>query len=136
MPAILSTEIETEATDMMEIKNYTTAEKEYMVLNGSAMRVMPGTAAIRLIADRHQGVGADRVLVFTGTHEEPSFLVYEESYGVSVSARSMGAINVQIIIVYLVGHVLDANIAEDIALRHHVTVYQTETGHIRRVIHG
>jgi c-di-AMP phosphodiesterase-like protein len=32
-----------------------------------------------------------------------SFLVYEESYGVSVSARSMGAINVQVIMEKLGG---------------------------------
>ena len=106
MPAILSTEIETEATDMMEIKNYTTAEKEYMVLNGSTMRVMPGTAAIRLLADRHQG--ADRVLVFTGTHEEPSFLVYEAD-GTQTEPEAM---DYKIIVRYLAEEGIAANPAE------------------------
>ena len=93
---------------MMEIKNYTTAEKEYMVLNGSTMRVMPGTAAIRLLADRHQGVGADRVLVFTGTHEEPSFLVYEAD-GTQVDAEAM---DYKILVRYLAEEGIAANPAE------------------------
>ena len=93
---------------MMEIKNYTTAEKEYMVLNGSAMRVMPGTAAIRLLADRHQGVGADRVLVFTGTHEEPSFLVYEAD-GTQAEPAAM---DYKILVRYLAEEGIAANPAE------------------------
>ncbi|MCI6284605.1 diaminopimelate epimerase [Selenomonas sp.] len=93
---------------MMMIKNYTTAEKEYMVLNGSTMRVMPGAAAIRLLADRHQGVGADRVLVFTGTHEEPSFLVYEAD-GTQVDAEAM---DYKILVRYLAEEGIAANPAE------------------------
>ena len=93
---------------MMMIKNYTTAEKEYMVLNGSTMRDMPGAAAIRLLADRHQGVGADRVLVFTGTHEEPSFLVYEAD-GTQVDAEAM---DYKILVRYLAEEGIAANPAE------------------------
>ena len=93
---------------MMMIKNYTTAEKEYMVLNGSTMRDMPGAAAIRLLADRHQGVGADRVLVFTGTHEEPSFLVYAAD-GTQVAAEAM---DYKILVRYLAGAGIAANPAE------------------------
>lgn len=93
---------------MMMIKNYTTAEKEYMVLNGSTMRVMPGAAAIRLLADRHQGVGADRVLVFTGTHEEPSFLVYEQD-GTQADATPM---DYKILVRYLAEEGIAANPAE------------------------
>ena len=93
---------------MMMIKNYTTAEKEYMVLNGSTMRVMPGAAAIRLLADRHQGVGADRVLVFTGTHEEPSFLVYEAD-GTQANAAPM---DYKILVRYLAEEGIAANPAE------------------------
>ena len=93
---------------MMMIKNYTTAEKEYMVLNGSTMRVMPGAAAIRLLADRHQGVGADCVLVFTGTHEEPSFLVYEQD-GTQADATPM---DYKILVRYLAEEGIAANPAE------------------------
>ncbi|MDY4416025.1 diaminopimelate epimerase [Selenomonas sp.] len=93
---------------MMMIKNYTTAEKEYMVLNGSTMRDMPGAAAIRLLADRHQGVGADRVLVFTGTHEEPSFLVYEAD-GTQANAAPM---DYKILVRYLAEEGIAANPAE------------------------
>ncbi|MDY6267766.1 MAG: diaminopimelate epimerase [Selenomonadaceae bacterium] len=93
---------------MMEIKNYTTAEKEYMVLNGSTMRVMPGAAAIRLLADRRQGVGADRVLIFTGTHEQPSFLVYEAD-GTQAEAESM---DYKILVRYLAEEGIAANPAE------------------------
>ena len=93
---------------MMVIKNYTTAEKEYMVLNGSTMQVMPGAAAIRLLANRRNGVGADRVLVFTGTHEEPSFLVYEAD-GTQVGAESM---DYKIIVRYLAEEGIAANPAE------------------------
>ena len=93
---------------MMEIKNYTTAEKEYMVLNGSTMRVMPGAAAIRLLAGRRQGVGADRVLIFTGTHEQPSFLVYEAD-GTQAEAESM---DYKILVRYLAEEGIAANPAE------------------------
>ena len=93
---------------MMMIKNYTTAEKEYMVLNGSTMQNMPGAAAIRLLADRRNGVGADRVLVFTGTHEEPSFLVYEAD-GTQVDAESL---DYKIIVRYLAEEGIAANPAE------------------------
>ena len=94
---------------MMMIKNYTTAEKEYMVLNGSTMHdSMPGAAAIRLLADRRQGVGADRVLVFTGTHEEPSFLAYEAD-GTQVGPEAM---DYKILVRYLAEEGIAANPAE------------------------
>lgn len=59
---------------MMLIRSYLVEEKEVMVLDGTA-GFMPGGAAIRLLTGR-QGVGADRVLVFTGTEEIPSFQAY------------------------------------------------------------
>ena len=47
------------------------------MLNASAEgSYLPGTAGVRLLADRRQGVGADRILVFTSTKAEPSLLVY------------------------------------------------------------
>ena len=62
---------------MMMVMSYTVDGKEYLVLNASAEgSFLPGMAGVRLLADRHQGVGADRVLVFTGTKAEPSLLVY------------------------------------------------------------
>ena len=61
---------------MMMVMSYTVDGKEYLVLNASAEgSFLPGMAGV-LLADRHQGVGADRVLVFTGTKAEPSLLVY------------------------------------------------------------
>ena len=60
---------------MMLVRVYLVEDKEVMVLDGTA-GFMPGSSAVRLLADRHQGVGADRVLVFTGTKAEPSLLVY------------------------------------------------------------
>ncbi len=62
---------------MMVVFSYTMDGKEYLVLNASEKgNFLPQAAGVRLLADRHQGVGADRVLVFTGTKEEPSLLVY------------------------------------------------------------
>ena len=56
---------------MMMVMSYTVDGKEYLVLNASAEgSFLPGMAGVRLLADRHQGVGADRVLVFTGTKAE------------------------------------------------------------------
>jgi diaminopimelate epimerase len=60
---------------MMLVRNYLVEDKEIMVLDGTA-GFMPGAGAIRLLADRHQGIGADRIIVFTGTEEIPSFRVY------------------------------------------------------------
>jgi len=59
---------------MMLVRSYLVEDKEIMVLDGTA-GYMPGEAAIRLLASR-QGVGADRVLVFTGTQEVPSFTAF------------------------------------------------------------
>ena len=60
---------------MMLVQDFVVEDKEYMVLDGTA-GFMPGEAAIRLLAHRRQGVGADRVLVFTGTDEVPSFVAF------------------------------------------------------------
>lgn len=59
---------------MMLIRSYLVEDKEVMILDGTA-GFLPGREAIRLLAGR-QGVGADRVLVFTGTEEVPSFQAY------------------------------------------------------------
>ena len=59
---------------MMLVRSYLVEDKEVMVLDGTT-GFMPGAAAIRLLAGR-QGVGADRVLVFTGTQELPSFTAF------------------------------------------------------------
>lgn len=59
---------------MMLVRSYLVEDKEIMVLDGTA-GYMPGEAAIRLLTSR-QGVGADRVLVFTGTQEIPSFTAF------------------------------------------------------------
>lgn len=62
---------------MMVVFSYRMDGKEYLVLNASEQgSFLPKAAGVRLLSDRHQGVGADRVLIFTGTKEEPSLLVY------------------------------------------------------------
>lgn len=60
---------------MMVIQDFVVGDKEYMIVNGTE-GFMPGAAAIRLLAHRRLGVGADRVLVFTGTEEVPTFVAF------------------------------------------------------------
>ena len=72
-------------------KKYIVDSVEYLVLDGTSGR-MPGQAGLELLADRGLGVGAEYVMVFTGTEQEPSFLLYRsdgqrtetgrEAYGV------------------------------------------------------
>lgn len=66
--------LERPVTEMMLVRSYLMEDKEVMMLDGTT-GFMPGAAAIRLLASR-QGVGADRILVFTGTQEIPSFKVF------------------------------------------------------------
>jgi len=60
---------------MLVVRNYIVDDQEYMVLDGTA-GFMPGSEAVRLLTNRRIGVGADRVLVFTGTDSVPSFVAY------------------------------------------------------------
>lgn len=62
-------------TGMMIVRIYRVENQEYMVMDGTTS-FMPGAAAIRLLAHRRFGVGADRVLVFTGSEEIPSFKAF------------------------------------------------------------
>ena len=62
-------------TGMMIVRIYKVEKQEYMVMDGTT-GFMPGAAAIRLLAHRRFGVGADRVLVFTGSEEIPSFKAF------------------------------------------------------------
>lgn len=59
----------------MIVRIYKANGKEYMVMDGTT-GFMPGSGAIRLLAHRRYGVGADRVLVFTGSDEVPSFKAF------------------------------------------------------------
>lgn len=60
---------------MLLVRNYLVEGKEYMVLDGTS-GFMPGSEAIRLLCSRFRGVGADRVIVFVGTEEIPSFKAF------------------------------------------------------------
>lgn len=60
---------------MMVVRNYIVNDVEYMVVNG-IRDYMPGREAVRLLAHHKKGVGADRVMVFTGSDQEPSFRLY------------------------------------------------------------
>ena len=62
-------------TGMMIVRIYQVEKQEYMVMDGTT-GFMPEAAAIRLLAHRRFGVGADRVLVFTGSEEIPSFKAF------------------------------------------------------------
>ncbi len=56
-------------------KIYNMENKEYLVLNGTDPR-MPDRSGRKILMDRKYGVGADYILVFTGSDQEPSFLLY------------------------------------------------------------
>ena len=71
---------------MMVARNYMLHGLEYMVWNGTR-GYMPGRKAIRLLAHRRSGVGADRVMVFTGSGQEPSFRLYGTDGGSLAAGR-------------------------------------------------
>lgn len=50
---------------MMLARGFLAEGKEYLVLEGN-LGFMPGSAAIRLLMDRNEGAGADRVLISAG----------------------------------------------------------------------
>lgn len=60
---------------MLVVKSYLVEEKEYMVIDVTA-DFMPGSAAIRLLANYREGVGASRVILRRAS-EEPRFVVYD-----------------------------------------------------------
>ncbi len=60
---------------------------EIMVLDGRN-HAMPGSNGLSLLAHRKLGVGADRILVFTGTEEQPSFIAYDAEGSFSEAGRS------------------------------------------------
>lgn len=61
---------------MLLVRLYRVEDKEVMVMDGS-QEFMPGANAIRLLASRKSGVGADRVLVFCGTKKQQGFIAYD-----------------------------------------------------------
>ncbi len=60
---------------------------EIMVLDGRD-DFMLGSRGMALLAHRKLGVGADRILVFTGTEEQPSFIAYDTDGCFSEARRS------------------------------------------------
>lgn len=60
---------------MLVVKSYLVEEKEYMVIDATA-DFMPGSAAIRLLANYREGVGASRIILRCGS-EAPTFVVYD-----------------------------------------------------------
>lgn len=94
---------------MLAAKIYQTENDEVMVLSQrECEEVMPSAAAIRLLADRRSGVGADRVLLFTGTQREPSFLVFAAD-GTELRPEAQ---DYQILVRYLAEEHIAANPAE------------------------
>ena len=60
---------------MTVVRVYKAENKEYMVVDGT-QGFLPGAAAVRLLMHRRHGVGTDRLLVFTGSEEVPSFAAF------------------------------------------------------------
>ena len=68
-------------------KHYIIDGVEVMVLDGRN-HAMPGSNGMALLAHRKLGVGADRILVFTGTEEQPSFIAYGADGSLDEARRS------------------------------------------------
>ncbi|MDD7056723.1 MAG: diaminopimelate epimerase [Selenomonadaceae bacterium] len=62
-------------TGMFSAKIYHMEQQEILVLDGT-QGFLPGMAAIQRICSRGLGVGLDRVILFTGTEQHPSFRAY------------------------------------------------------------
>ena len=60
---------------MLLVRLYRVEDKEVMVMDGSR-DFMPETGAIRLLASRESGVGADRVLVYCGRQHKHGFRAF------------------------------------------------------------
>ncbi|MBO5650538.1 MAG: diaminopimelate epimerase [Selenomonas sp.] len=60
---------------MLLVRLYRVEDKEVMVMDGSR-DFMPETGAIRLLASRESGVGADRVIVYCGKQHKTGFRVF------------------------------------------------------------
>ncbi|WP_196591069.1 hypothetical protein [Pectinatus frisingensis] len=59
---------------MHVVMNFLYGDIEYMVYE--AVDYMPGSASMELLCSRKYGIGADRMLIFTDAHTEPSFRVF------------------------------------------------------------
>ena len=62
---------------MQIVTNFLFEGVEYMIYE--AVGYIPGAAGIELLCSRKYGIGADRMLLFTGSQSEPSFRVFASS---------------------------------------------------------
>ena len=60
---------------MMVVKGFVAEGKDYLVLDGTK-GFMPGPAAMRLLMDKQEGVGADKALVLAGSHEHAAICAF------------------------------------------------------------
>jgi hypothetical protein len=60
---------------MLLVRLYRVEDKEVMVMDGTN-GYMPETGAIRLLARRESGVGADRVIVYCGKQNREGFRAF------------------------------------------------------------
>lgn len=60
---------------MLLVRLYRVEDKEVMVMDGTN-GYMPETGAIRLLASRKSGVGADRVIVYCGKQNRDGFRAF------------------------------------------------------------
>ena len=75
---------------MLLVKSFLAEGKEYMVLDGR-QGFMPGPAAVRLLMDREAGLGGDRLLVLSGSAEQPCLMMYLAD-GTAVPAGAKGQV--------------------------------------------
>ena len=61
---------------MLLVRLYRVEDKEVMVMDGT-QGFMPETDAVRLLASREFGVGADRVLVYCGKQHKQGFRAFD-----------------------------------------------------------
>jgi len=71
---------------MLLVRLYRVEDKEVMIMDGN-QGYMPGENAIRLLASRKFGVGADRVIIHSEMNGQCSFTVYDaEGYACALTA--------------------------------------------------
>lgn len=60
---------------MVELHAYLADGRQILMMDGT-QGFMPDAMSARMLCDKVDGIGADRLIVFTGTEEVPSFTAY------------------------------------------------------------
>ena len=91
---------------MMVVRNYIIDGFEYMVID--AQDFMVSRDAVRLMANRREGVGADEVLAFTGTDTQPSFVAFSANGDIKAPSRD----NYRAMLLYMRDRQITPNLEE------------------------